>query len=176
LDDLIIGAPYGTGDLSGIVYIVNGRTTFPQTLNLSPVAAGVTRIFGETPSGFAGFSVSTAGDFNNDGKDDILIGAPNASVSGQTSSGVAYLLFGATDLPRFVTLSDLTPSSGFKIQGGAQMDFLGNSVSSAGDLNNDGFDDVVIGAFRRIHPGPTRAPPTSSLASRALAVRFWFPR
>ena len=51
-----------------------------------------------------------------------------------------------TDVPTVVQLSSLSATNGFKISGEAYGDFSGYSVSSAGDVNGDGFDDLIIGA------------------------------
>ena len=78
-----------------------------------------------------GYSVSNAGDVNEDGFDDLII-------AGLSSS---YLVFGkASGFDPIVNLSSLNGENGFQLIGG------GNFVSSAGDVNGDGIDDVIIGA------------------------------
>jgi hypothetical protein len=91
-------------------------------------------------------SVSSAGDVNGDGFDDLIIGArvptPTASVCRAKLCGVwqqQWLWCG----PQPVTLNG---SNGFAINGIAAVDESGSSVSSAGDVNGDGFDDLIIGA------------------------------
>jgi len=91
---------------------------------------------------FTGRSVAAAGDINNDGFDDFIIGASGA----KGHAGAAYVVFGDADgLPPVLELKTLDGVNGFKLTGAAG-DFAGFSVASAGDINKDGFDDLIIGA------------------------------
>ncbi|MBK8552533.1 MAG: FG-GAP repeat protein, partial [Ignavibacteria bacterium] len=83
-----------------------------------------------------GRSVSSAGDVNGDGFDDVIIGAPKNNAGG-ISSGRAYIFFGGTVINNSVDVI---------LTGGAVNNYLGSSVSSAGDVNSDGYDDVIIGS------------------------------
>jgi hypothetical protein len=96
---------------------------------------------------YSGSSVSNAGDINGDGFDDLIIGAPNADPNGQNYAGESYVVFGSSGgFSANLNLSDLNGSNGFVINGIDALDFSGTSVSSAGDVNGDGFDDIIIGA------------------------------
>lgn len=151
--DLSIGAPYadpnGLED-AGQSYVVFGSNKgFPTSLNVSdldgnngftinPIAAGDE----------LGGSVSAAGDVNGDGKDDLIIGAFGADPNGLENAGQGYVVFGSTvGLAPSLNVSDLDGTNGFAIDGIAEGDNL-SRVSAAGDVNGDGFDDVIIGAFR----------------------------
>lgn len=80
-----------------------------------------------------GFSVSSAGDINKDGYGDIIVGAPYADTSGD-NTGKAYIYSG------------LDQSLLFTFAGQYEGGEFGYSVSSAGDVNNDTYPDVIIGA------------------------------
>lgn len=91
----------------------------------------------------AGFSVAEVGDFNGDGIQDYVIGGPY----GGSGDGRAYLVYGDDDgLPQSVDLDSLNRQDGIVIEGADPGYMLGLSVRSAGDLNGDGFDDLVVSA------------------------------
>ncbi|MEM6299318.1 MAG: integrin alpha, partial [Bacteroidota bacterium] len=94
----------------------------------------------------SGFSVSNAGDVNNDGFDDLIVGAYFADPNGNYASGETYVIFGQSSFAATLELSALGGSNGFTLNGIDARDQLGISVSSAGDVNNDGFDDMMVGA------------------------------
>ncbi len=104
------------------------------------------KISGTAVGDKAGFSVANIGDFNGDGFDDVVIGAPEASPLSRTKAGTAFIVFGSSSANSDIELLNLTPSQGFKIFGEAAGDECGYSVASAGDFNNDGFMDAIIGA------------------------------
>jgi hypothetical protein len=73
------------------------------------------------------------------GFDDIIIGAP---YGGNNSPGESYVVLGIQGFDARVKLSTLNGSNGFIVSG---VSFSGNSVSSAGDVNGDGFADLILG-------------------------------
>ena len=91
-------------------------------------------------------AVVAAGDVNGDGYDDLLLGANAADPNGD-ASGAAYLLFGAErDGITAWALGDVDGSNGLRFDGLASGDGAGIAVSAAGDVNGDGYGDVLIGA------------------------------
>lgn len=149
--DLIIGAYLAgsNGSLSGKSFLVFGSDAgFDATLNLSALDGGNGfSLNGEAANDGSGYSVSGAGDINDDGLDDLIIGAWGADSNG-IDSGKSYVVFGSTQaFPANVELSSLDGSNGFSLSGEKDTDFSGWSVSGAGDVNGDGIDDLIVGAF-----------------------------
>lgn len=141
-DDLLIGVPFGNAacvvyggvgvGASGFLFLgdLNGQNGF--------------RIEGAKGDAI-GFTVAAAGDVNDDGVRDILLGSP---VSGN-DTGIAYVVFGAAGIGSggFVSVGDLNGTNGLLIPGLLQDDQFGWRVSDAGDLNADGVADFAVGAL-----------------------------
>ncbi|MBG1269303.1 Ig-like domain-containing protein, partial [Nostoc sp. WHI] len=151
-DDLIIGAyrasPNGKG-YAGESYVIFGsRSDFGARLNLSSLdGSNGFVINGVDQLDNSGKSVSNAGDINGDGFDDLIIGAFIASPNGNNFAGESYVVFGSSSgFGASFELSSLNGSNGFVLNGIDAGDFSGSSVSNAGDINGDGFDDLIIGA------------------------------
>ena len=106
-------------------------------------------INGVDASDWSGYSVSSAGDVNGDGLDDLIVGARGADSAGYAKSyaGESYVIFGTTTGRRCEPrLGGANPGAGLCDLGADKFDTSGHSVSSAGDVNGDGFDDLVVGA------------------------------
>jgi len=140
LADVIVGAP-GAGES----YVVFGKAD-TASVTLSDVTAG---IGGFVINGIHhGRSVSGAGDVNGDGLADVIVGAFGADAGDNNSNeGESYVVLGKRDTTP-VFLSDVVAGTGgFVINGIDPGDFAG-SVSGAGDVNGDGLDDLIVGAYR----------------------------
>ncbi|HWN83411.1 MAG TPA: integrin alpha, partial [Candidatus Udaeobacter sp.] len=128
--DVIIGAKlYDNGQNNeGRAFVFIGSTTGLATL---------ATWFSEVDQGAYGSSVGSAGDVNGDGYSDVIVGAPNYA-NGQPAEGGAFVYHGAAaglaNVPAWITESN---------QIGA---LFGSSVTTAGDVNGDGFSDVIVGA------------------------------
>ena len=154
IDDIIIGAqsadPNATNN-AGQSYVVFGSNSgFSPTLDLATLdGSNGFVVNGIDVSGISGYSVSAAGDVNGDGIADILIGAPAAPGYGfPITAGESYVVFGSNiDFAASIDISILDGTNGFIINGLLDNDSFGRAVSAAGDINGDGIDDIIIGAY-----------------------------
>jgi Ca2+-binding RTX toxin-like protein len=150
-DDLIVSA-HGAdlnGSTSGASYVVFGKASgFAVSLELSTLdGTNGFRLNGAAAEDFSGYSVASAGDVNGDGYDDLIVGAVLADPNG-SNSGASYVVFGkASGFAASLDLSILDGTTGFRLNGAAAGDRSGTSVASAGDLNGDGYDDLIVGAL-----------------------------
>jgi hypothetical protein len=126
--DLAIGAI--RINAAGTVYVYFGGTGPFDT-----VADGI--LTNSLPNSSFGETLASASDFNGDGFSDLLVGAPSVGLPGD--SGTAYLYFGGPGT-QLDSMPDMT------LIAGAAGDRFGGALSSAGDVNADGFSDLVIGA------------------------------
>jgi large repetitive protein len=144
--DLFVGT-----NASGRSYVVFGQTA-TTAVDLSSLTSGSSTagfvIYGQSAGDSSGNSLSSAGDVNGDGLDDLIVGAYLSDPTTGTNAGRSYVVFGKTGTTA-VELSSLTSGSstaGFVINGQAAGDLSGRSVSSAGDVNGDGLADLIVGA------------------------------
>ncbi len=153
IDDLLIGAP-ASGN--GSAYLVFGKDTpFSTTIDLNSLGADGVRITGESAGDALGSAVASLGDVNGDGIDDIAVSSSQKSVGGEAQVGVTYVILGKdTPFPSTLDIGSLG-AGGYKITGTGLKDESGYSVSGAGDVNGDGLNDLIIGALDRgeLKPG-----------------------
>jgi len=132
--DIIVGAPFYDNGVAheGRVYAYHGAAAGPSA-TADWIADGI-----QTDAWF-GSAVSSAGDVNGDGYADVIVGAP-FHTNGEMYEGLAFVYHGSPTGLR--TTADWTAESDCPQAG------FGFSVSMAGDVNGDGYDDVIVGAFR----------------------------
>ena len=120
---LIVGG-YGYGGDTGRVYVYSGGPSLSSSLVLTMEA--------EASGDQFGLAVSYVGDVNGDGYGDVAVGAP----AHQGGAGRAYVYYGGIDMNNS---SDIIISH--SVYGGGR---LGESISSVGDINGDGYSDIVV--------------------------------
>ena len=124
--DIVVGAPFGrfNGYVYGAAYVYSGATG--QLLH---------RFLGDEHLDQFGYSVAGAGDVNTDGYDDILVGAISTETGGWFPIGSAYVFSG------------LDGSLIRRVNGPVPYSSFGASVAGAGDVDQDGADDWMVGAI-----------------------------
>jgi len=132
-DDVVVGAYNndGAGSDAGEAYVYHGSSS---GLSATPDWSDL----GEAADDRFGYSVAPAGDVNGDGYDDVIVGAHRNDGAG-SDAGEAYVYHGSS--------SGLSATPDWSDQGEADSDEFGGNVASAGDVNGDGYDDVIVGAY-----------------------------
>ena len=140
LGDVLVGAfrNDGGGTDAGAAYVVLGSSLGTSSTIYLANSADY-KLVGEDISDFAGVSVSSAGDVDGDGLDDLLVGAW-LNDDGGSQAGKTYLILGASlDMTAEIDLS----LADYSFVGEKDYDYLGWSISSAGDVDDDGLDDIL---------------------------------
>ena len=173
IDDVIVGAG-DVGTNKGAAYIIYGsRTPFAANLNVGSLNG----VNGFAVNGLAnndnlGEAVASAGDFNGDGINDILIGAEDADAGG-SNRGEAYVIFGTgTGFPAAFNLATLNGTNGFRIPGLNDSDNLGISLGGGRDVNNDRIDDIIIGANAVDNGGANKGAAYVIFGSKTVPASF----
>jgi hypothetical protein len=144
--DLAVGSP-GADDGRGRVDVYYGG---PRGIGTAP---SVTLRGGARGDQF-GISVASAGDVNGDGYADLVVGAYWADPGGRSDAGTASVFLGSA--------SGVAATPARVLEGAAWVDNFGYSVASAGDVNGDGYADLVVGAYWA-DPGGRRSAGTASV-------------
>jgi hypothetical protein len=134
-EDLLISAPQDDayGAQAGAAYVLYGQGT--------GYASSLTRIEAAAPSAddYFGLSVAGPGDMDGDGLDDAAVGALGVDIAG-TDAGAVFVYLGA------LTGIDSAPSRTLTASDAADDDWFGWRVAAAGDVNADGYADLIVGA------------------------------
>jgi hypothetical protein len=118
--------------------------SLPPSGTIDLAADADATLLGAADGDSAGWAVAPAGDVNGDGRPDLLVGAPRTDPLGRADAGSVYVMFGpAAGLP--AELGTLG-GRGYRIDGASAGDRAGTAVAAAGDVDCDGFGDVLVGA------------------------------
>jgi len=146
--DLLVGAPQGDGrdddrPDAGEAYVLFGP--IEQSIDLAATRADVV-IYGSSAGDGLGYSVLAA-DINDDGRDDVLVGAPGvtAGFDLRTDQGRVYVFYGGSDLKDAAILDLQEDVFDLAVTGAEGFSRLGHAMA-AGDVNGDGKGDLVVGA------------------------------
>ena len=171
LASVLVGAPLAGS--AGEAYLIFGSTSSAGSLDLADTddSPAFLTISGLAPNDYTGWAVSSAGDFNGDQVLDFLVSAPCASYAISSSSvaslvGMVYLVLGSASLTADISLADFNASQGMTVVGSAAYDMIGISLAGIGDINGDGFADILIGV--------SALPVPSLCVSSHLLVLFLF--
>ncbi len=139
-DDVIIGAPFhtdfGVGSMwSGMAMLFLGSPS-------GPAQTPAWSFYHPEPYAGFGWDVAAAGDVNADGFDDVIVGAYSRTTPGLPglNHGSVYVFFGSA--------SGLASTAGWMKAGNLDDSFFGHAVAGVGDVNNDGYDDLLVGAYQ----------------------------
>lgn len=144
-DDFVIGASRSdqAGTDAGKAYLILGRAAADWGMD-SPLGQADASFVGEEAGDQAGRRVTGVGDFNHDGLADLLVGAPHNSRAAD-AAGAAYLVLGRASVD-WGQNHPLENADAVYV-GEETLDVAGYDVSAVGDVDGDGRDDLIVGAF-----------------------------
>lgn len=154
--DLIFSAPEHSlpgRSGSGTAYVIPGGSALPDTIDLRRAPDFVVDLHAPADQDRMGNSLASS-DLNADGFDDLIIGAPNASPDGRTNAGKVFIFFGRSVLHTFYDFA--AHPAGLTIIRGAVVDERTGRSLAAGNIDQDLYDDLIIGAHRGIRSGGKR--------------------
>lgn len=144
IDDFLVGAEGLLSGFGGATYLIFGRgSPFPPTLDLASLDGSNGMRIDSMPGPENGSDSAAAGDFNHDGYADVIVG----SIDFNVGRGRACVVFGGPVHPPVLALANINGSNGTCFYGISEYDRVGQLVSSAGDLNGDGIDDIAVGGL-----------------------------
>ncbi|MEO7307341.1 MAG: FG-GAP-like repeat-containing protein [Ferruginibacter sp.] len=175
--DVIIGAPFyddGANVDEGRAFVYYGSST---GLNVSPVSIPDDA---NQAGAFFGWSITAAGDVNGDGYSDVIIGAPNYDDGANTNEGRAFVYHGSA--------SGISTTASTTTESNQANTIFGIFLSSAGDVNGDGYSDIIVGApwydngetdegrAFIFHGSPTGINPVAAATVESDQAATWFGR
>lgn len=141
IPDFLVGARYNSenGTKAGKVYLVLGNA-----LGATSLLGDLPAFLGDGEEQWLGYSVGHAGDINGDGFNDLLVGALQA----QDAAGAVYLVHGGPELRTRTSSVPISSAATTTLTGSQPDDLLSISISGAGDVDNDGMNDILVGAHK----------------------------
>jgi hypothetical protein len=149
-DDFMVAAyhNYLHGWNSGCVYLITGALNITWGFNTNIENAAIAIFRGSDEYDMVGYNVAGKGDFNGDGLSDLIIGAPGTWDRNPATPGWVYIVFGKKDI-HWGKDCQLAFAANVKLVGENNLDQFGYANSYVGDINHDGFDDIICSAAYR---------------------------
>jgi hypothetical protein len=126
---------------AGAVFVIPDAASAPDTIDLASSTYGISSVLGGEPGDHIGMSLAS-GDLNLDGKEDMLIGSPQASPLLRSGAGEVTIVFGRAVFPPQLDLAS-SQAGITAIYGASSNDYAGGSIAT-GDMNNDGFFELLV--------------------------------